>query len=195
MSLRTTHEYRQLAQVKMAYLSNGVCVEYRKLPISRDWIMALIIRFLQSARGRIHSQEQTRVLSRSENYNYSLAVSSKRRLQIIRRDRSRCRGCDRKGDEITLEVYPIHPGAHDTYELLALCTNCRSIANDRHIASDHIPDFLRHLWRHLHHSGAGNQTDQIGMSTNAVMQPSSQGRPLRQASVMLSRENFGLDRR
>lgn len=160
-------------------------MEYRKLPIRRDWIMALIIRFRKSTRGsHMQSQEQTGLLRCSENCAYSSTVSSKQRLQIIRRDRSRCRGCDRKGDEITLEVYPIHPEAHDLHELLALCTNCRAIAKDRHIASNHIPDFLRHLWRHLHHSGTGNQTEQIGTHANAVMQPFSQERSLRQAPVM-----------
>ncbi len=77
---------------------------------------------------------------------------SGRRMKVVRRDRYRCRGCDRRGDEVTLEIHQICPGASDTAGMLALCPNCLELANAFQLSGAHIPDFLRQLWRHLHHS-------------------------------------------
>ncbi len=77
---------------------------------------------------------------------------SGQRMKVVRRDRYRCRGCDRRGDEVTLEIHEICPGASDIAGMLALCPNCRELANAFHLSGAHIPDFLRQLWRHLHHS-------------------------------------------
>ncbi len=72
-------------------------------------------------------------------------------MKIVRRDRYRCRGCDRKGDEVTLEIHQIFPGASEVSEMLALCTNCRAVASAFQLAGTDVPDLLRQLWRHLHH--------------------------------------------
>jgi hypothetical protein len=75
-------------------------------------------------------------------------------LKVVRRDRYRCRGCDRKGDEVTLDIHLIYPGATGIDAMLSLCPNCQETANALKLSSHHIPDFLRQLWRPLHHTGA-----------------------------------------
>lgn len=75
---------------------------------------------------------------------------SRQRLKVVRRDRYRCRGCDRKGDEVTLDIHLIRPQASDVNAMLALCPNCRELANRLKLNADHIPDFLRQLWCNLH---------------------------------------------
>ena len=71
-------------------------------------------------------------------------------MKIVRRDRYRCRGCDRRGDEVTLEIHQIRPGASDMSGMLALCPRCRQLARAFQLSGDHIPDFLLQLSRHLH---------------------------------------------
>jgi hypothetical protein len=85
---------------------------------------------------------------------------SGRRLKVVRRDRYRCRGCDRKGDEVTLDVHPIHPEASEVDAMLSLCPSCRELANTLHLSSSHIPDFLRQLWGQLLHSTPTTGTTQ-----------------------------------
>lgn len=75
---------------------------------------------------------------------------SGQRLKVVRRDRYRCRGCDRKGDEVTLDIHLIRPQASDINAMLALCPNCRGLANRLKLSCDHIPDFLRQLWCNFH---------------------------------------------
>jgi hypothetical protein len=93
------------------------------------------------------------------------------RMKVVRRDRYRCRGCDRRGDEVTLEVHRIYPNASDIDGMLALCTNCRELANTFHLSSDHIPDFLRRLWFHLHHPAHGLAPSRIPALDSAVPRP------------------------
>jgi hypothetical protein len=76
------------------------------------------------------------------------------KLKIIRRDRYRCRGCDKRGDERSLRVHPIQPELLDAAGMLALCPNCQGLANANGLTGIDIPDFLRHLWRHLYHSSS-----------------------------------------
>lgn len=100
---------------------------------------------------------------------------SVQRMKVVRRDRYRCRGCDRRGDEVTLEIHQICPGASDISAMLALCPNCRELANAFHLSGAHVPDFLRQLWRHLHHStsNAGpTQTTAEGAGGEVSSQPS-----------------------
>src|SRR6185437_3940647 len=78
---------------------------------------------------------------------------SGQRLKVVRRDRYRCRGCDRRGDEVTLDVHLINPEASSIDAMLSLCPNCREMATTLKLSGDRIPDFLRQLWRLLHHSG------------------------------------------
>lgn len=76
------------------------------------------------------------------------------KLKIIRRDRYRCRGCDTRGDEVSLGVHPIQRELLNVVEMLALCPNCRELANANGLSGIDIPDFLRHLWHHLYHSSS-----------------------------------------
>ena len=73
------------------------------------------------------------------------------RMRALRRDHSRCRGCDRKGDEITLYIHLIEAGGHDLDAMVTLCTQCEHLASEMKLQSASIPDFLQQLWRHLHH--------------------------------------------
>jgi hypothetical protein len=75
---------------------------------------------------------------------------SRLRMRTLRRDRSRCRGCDVKGDEITLRVHSIRSGMSHPDALLTLCIKCLDLATEKRLQGVTIPDFLRHLWRHLH---------------------------------------------
>jgi hypothetical protein len=96
------------------------------------------------------------------------------RMKVVRRDRYRCRGCDRRGDEVTLEVHRIYPDASDIDGMLALCTNCRELAKTFHLRSDHIPDFLRQLWFHLHHSAHGLAPSRVPTLDSAIPRPMRQ---------------------
>jgi hypothetical protein len=115
--------------------------------------MALAIRFRQAAHSVHLSVQELLVASRSRaSCDVRSAICSRQRWQVVRRDHSRCRGCDRKGDEVTLEIHPIGPGVSEIDGLLALCPSCRALANAFQLESSNITDFLRQLWRHLHHS-------------------------------------------
>ena len=70
---------------------------------------------------------------------------SKLRLQVLRRDRYRCRNCNRMGDEITLEVSKIRPCAATIEEMLTLCVHCRDLAEQRDITAGNIHGFLELL--------------------------------------------------
>jgi hypothetical protein len=123
--------------------------------------MRLAIWFRQAFRRfRLYLQRLSLDSPRFEKSNRLLLIVSKdhqpnwsgQRLKIIRRDRHRCRGCDRTGEEVVLEIHQIQPGASDPTEMVALCPNCRNLASVLGLTGTHIPDFLRLLWRHLHHS-------------------------------------------
>jgi hypothetical protein len=73
------------------------------------------------------------------------------RMRALRRDYSRCRGCDRKGDEITLHIQLIELGRCDLDAMLTLCAQCEHLASEMKLQSASIPDFLQQLWRHLYH--------------------------------------------
>lgn len=73
---------------------------------------------------------------------------SRMRLQVLQRDRYRCRGCNRTGDEITLEVRQIRPGATGVDEMVTLCTPCRHLVEQWNIAASSGPEFLLQLWNH-----------------------------------------------
>jgi 5-methylcytosine-specific restriction endonuclease McrA len=62
------------------------------------------------------------------SYTRARMNASKLRLEVLRRDRYRCRNCNRMGDEITLEVRQICPRASTIEEMLTLCVHCRSLA-------------------------------------------------------------------
>ena len=76
---------------------------------------------------------------------------SRLRMRVLCRDHFRCRGCDRKGDEITICIHLIESGGCDLDAMLTLCTQCEHLANEMKLQGASIPDFLRLLWRHLHH--------------------------------------------
>ncbi len=49
------------------------------------------------------------------------------RMRVLRRDRYRCRACDKKGDEITLRVCPIRPLGSHVEASVTLCASCQSL--------------------------------------------------------------------
>jgi hypothetical protein len=75
----------------------------------------------------------------------ALANTSRMRLQVLRRDRYKCRGCNLAGDEIILEVQQIRPRASTVDELLTLCVHCRNLAEQRKITTDSAREFLQQL--------------------------------------------------
>jgi hypothetical protein len=86
------------------------------------------------------------------------------RMRALRRDHSRCRGCDRKGDEITLYIHLIEAGGHDLDAMVTLCTQCEHLASEMKLQSASIPDFLQQLWRHLHHPKEARQNRVSGVA-------------------------------
>lgn len=79
----------------------------------------------------------------------ALGNPSKVRHYVLRRDHSRCRGCNRMGDEITLEVRRVRPDASDIEDMLTLCVRCRRIAEQCNIAARNCGEFLYLLGRYL----------------------------------------------
>src|ERR1017187_5794823 len=75
------------------------------------------------------------------------ANPSMTRLQVLRRDRYRCRCCGQRGDEITLEVCGIHPNARAVEEMRTLCHRCRNSADEAAIQVAAVPDLSQHLLR------------------------------------------------
>ncbi len=79
---------------------------------------------------------------------------SKRRYRVLRRDRYRCRGCDRDGQEVTVAVHLIHPAAKEEQEMLTLCRDCFGVVNQKKIVAARTSEFLRKLWAVLYsHEG------------------------------------------
>ena len=92
-------------------------------------------------------------------------------MRALRRDYSRCRGCDRKGDEITLHIHLIELGRCDLDAMLTLCAQCEYLASEMKIQSANIPDFLQQLWRHLHHpeQAVASQAQQVDVTALECM--------------------------
>jgi hypothetical protein len=157
--------------------------------------MALAIRFRQTARS-VHLWVQ-RLLGAShsrDSCDVRSTICSWQRWQVVRRDHSRCRGCDRRGDEVTLEVHPIEPEVSEIDGLLTLCPSCRALANVFQLTDANIPDFLRQLWRHLHHSAPKTRAKQVPMCTPLEMtrsQPS--GERLARETSSVTPQGFKLD--
>jgi len=86
------------------------------------------------------------------------ANPSKMRLQVLRRDHFRCRGCGRQGDEITLEVMRILPEASTMEEMLTLCAHCRSLVERWNRTESNVLEILRRLWRQIG-SATGTQSE------------------------------------
>ena len=127
-----------------------------------------MFRFLQRPRLDSHCDRSGLVIDSPLSW-------SGQRMKVVRRDRYRCRSCDRRGDEVTLEIHQICPGASDITGMLTLCPNCRELANAFQLSGTHIPDFLRQLWRHLHHSTPNMgplQTITAGADTEVLSQQS-----------------------
>lgn len=75
--------------------------------------------------------------------------STKVRLCVVQRDHCRCRSCGQCGDEITLDVWQIHPLNTTPEDMVTLCIRCRSLVEARSITAIDVPDFLGHLWSQL----------------------------------------------
>jgi hypothetical protein len=82
------------------------------------------------------------------------------RMRVLRRDRHRCRGCDKKEDGIALHVSTIRLEVAQESTMLSLCTSCQKLAKDQMLSGEDIPDFLRHLWHYLHHA-EGSRTTRV----------------------------------
>jgi hypothetical protein len=78
------------------------------------------------------------------------SIQPKIRLRILRRDRYRCRGCDKSGDEITLTLHQIQPETSTLEEVLTLCTRCQDLAAQRNLNANYVSEFLRQLWCQLY---------------------------------------------
>src|ERR1035437_6684306 len=72
---------------------------------------------------------------------------SKMRLQVLRRDRYKCRSCNQAGDEITLEMRQIRPSASTIQEMLTLCVHCRNLVDQWNITASSDLEFLERLRR------------------------------------------------
>lgn len=73
-----------------------------------------------------------------------------RRRRVLRRDRYRCRGCDRDEREATVAVHSVNPSTEDEQDMLTLCRGCFEIVSQANIVASHTPEFLFKLWRVLH---------------------------------------------
>ncbi len=80
--------------------------------------------------------------------------TSNLRRRVLRRDRYRCRGCDRDEREVTVAVHLVNPDAEDEQDMLTLCRRCFAIVGETKIAASHTPEFLRKLWTVLHSHGS-----------------------------------------
>ncbi|QHS50421.1 hypothetical protein [Edaphobacter sp. 12200R-103] len=88
---------------------------------------------------------------------------SNRRQRVLRRDRYRCRGCDKDERDVTVAVHLINPDVTEEEHMLTLCKNCFAIVNRRRIIASRTPEFLLKLWAVLHSrdlSPAGYESDE-----------------------------------
>lgn len=97
---------------------------------------------------------------------------SELRIRVLRRDRYRCRACDRKGDEIALCVYGLYPYVSDADGCLALCSGCEVIARSVAVEAESIPELLRVLWHRLHESR--NNPALLSLNASHMQPPESQ---------------------
>lgn len=94
-------------------------------------------------------------------------------MRVVRRDRHRCRGCDKNGDEVTLGVCPISRDLLAAGEMVTLCTRCHDLVIDAELSADSIPDFLRRLWYYLHpaHEAGLPASRNEGTPTGSACEP------------------------
>jgi DNA-directed RNA polymerase subunit M/transcription elongation factor TFIIS len=106
--------------------------------------------------------------------------SSKMRLQVLRRDRYKCRSCNRAGDEVTLEMRQIRPSASTIEEMLTLCVHCGNLVDQWNLTAGSDLEFLEQL-RHRACSTPETQFRTTVEALNrAACSPSScSGPPLR----------------
>lgn len=78
---------------------------------------------------------------------------SNRRRRVLRRDRYRCRGCDKDERDVTVAVHLINPDVTEEQHMLTLCRNCFAIVNRRKIIASRTSEFLLKLWAVLHSRG------------------------------------------
>lgn len=89
--------------------------------------------------------------------------ASNQRRRVLRRDRYRCRGCDRDEREVTIAVHLINSNARDEQDMLTLCRECFAIVNQTKIVASHVPEFLRKLWAVLHSHEPGSRLKRSGV--------------------------------
>ena len=145
----------------------AMIVRCSRLNYIRYAFMEVIIRLLRAGqilKSVFHHSYRVSLLDRSAArlslVNARPAVRQGSRLKrVLYRDRFRCRGCDKKGDDIAVTVHYIRPDVSQIEGKLTLCTSCQALARRRELSWVDIPDFLRCLWHCLHHpiqAGSGS---------------------------------------
>jgi hypothetical protein len=140
------------------------CATQPQLRYSFMEVMIRMLRTGQFLRSAFQRSYRVSLLERSavrpSLVNARPAVLHGPRLKrVLCRDRFRCRGCDKKGDDIAVSVHHIRPDVSQIEGMLTLCTSCQALARGRNLSGDDIPDFLRCLWHCLHHplpAGSGS---------------------------------------
>jgi hypothetical protein len=90
-------------------------------------------------RPSLHSEKAHPLRTTEKTYSHL-------RVKVMRRDRYRCRVCDRRGDEITLSAHCIDSIGLSKDRMLTLCETCRKTASDRKLVDISVAEFLRSLW-------------------------------------------------
>lgn len=85
-----------------------------------------------------------------KRHKYLRRKQSQLRLKVLRRDRYRCRGCDKKGDEVTLGIHQLHRDGSKSDDFLTFCAPCQDLVRKLDLGTYPLHDVLRLLWGHLY---------------------------------------------
>lgn len=141
--------------------------------------LALVINYACPASPLLIRACRSLVRPRSDA-SAQLAQLSRLRIKVLRRDRYRCRGCDKKGDEITLSLYRLEEPVLRPDRAISLCVPCHEVATQERLTGRSLPDFLRNLWRHRlpeHNNGPRRLAVQSGGSPQSQMAAAVQAQP------------------
>jgi len=73
------------------------------------------------------------------------ANPSKIRLNVLRRDRYRCKRCGQTGDEVTLDVLRTGPEASSIEAMITLCAHCRDLVEQWQMTEHYAIKSLQRL--------------------------------------------------
>jgi len=119
---------------------------------TRGWLMEIVLR-LCSAIRKIQTAVSLaprvrRAAPRERSWRtVNSANPSVMRLQILWRDRYRCRCCGQRGDDVTLEAWRTQPNATAIEQMLTLCHRCRNLADEAVNNVSAVPGFSQLLLR------------------------------------------------